>query len=76
MLKDTFILNSEVEVMKKEKYYSVTQTAQILGISKQTLVRYENKRLFPSPKRNALNGWREYTEEDIAKLRAIMGRSK
>ena len=60
----------------KEKYYSVTQTAQLLGVSKQTLIRYENKRLFPAARRNALNGWREYTEDDIKKLRAIMGRAR
>ena len=60
----------------KEKYYSVTETAEFLGISKQTLIRYENKRLFPAARRNALNGWREYREDDIKKLRAIMGRAR
>jgi DNA-binding transcriptional MerR regulator len=69
------LLNSEVVYMK-EKYYSVTQTAHLLGISKQTLVRYENKKLFPAARRNTLNGWREYTEEDIRRLRAIMGRTR
>ncbi|MFA4990991.1 MAG: MerR family transcriptional regulator [Candidatus Omnitrophota bacterium] len=62
--------------MKEKKYYSVTETARLLGISKQTLVRYENKKLFPEPGRNALNGWREYTEDDVRKLRAIMGRAR
>jgi DNA-binding transcriptional MerR regulator len=70
------LLRSEVEYMEKQRYYSVTQTAQLLGISKQTLIRYENKKLFPAARRNALNGWREYTEEDIRKLRTIMGRAK
>ena len=60
----------------KEKYYSVTETAELLGISKQTLIRYENKRLFPAARRNALNGWREYREDDIKKLRVIMGRAR
>lgn len=69
------ILGSEVGYMKKEKYYTVTETAELLGISKQTLVRYENKKLFPNPRRNALNGWREYTEDDIHKLKALMGRA-
>jgi hypothetical protein len=69
------LLNSEVLYMK-EKYYSVNRTAQLLGISKQTLIRYENKKLFPAARRNALNGWREYTEDDVKKLRAIMGRTK
>lgn len=62
--------------MKGERYYSVKETALLLGISKQTLIRYENKKLFPAAKRNALNGWREYTEEDIKKLKAIMGRAR
>ena len=64
------------EVYMKEKYYSVTETAQVLGISKQTLIRYENKKLFPAARRNAINGWREYTDDDIKKLRSIMGRTR
>jgi DNA-binding transcriptional MerR regulator len=67
---------SEVLFMKKERYYSAEKAAQFLGISKQTLIRYENKRVFPRPRRNALNGWREYTEEEIKKLKAIMGRAR
>ncbi|MFH1854628.1 MAG: MerR family transcriptional regulator [Candidatus Omnitrophota bacterium] len=62
--------------MKKVKYYSAEQTAQFLGISKQTLIRYENKKVFPKPGRNALNGWREYTEDEIKRLKAIMGRTR
>ena len=64
------------EVYMKEKYYSVTETAQVLGISKQTLIRYEKKKLFPAARRNAINGWREYTDDDIKKLRSIMGRTR
>lgn len=56
------------------KYYTITETARILGISKQTLIRYENKGIFPRAKRNALNGWREYTQREINRLRKIMGR--
>lgn len=62
--------------MIKEKYYSATEAAQFLGISKQTLIRYENKRVFPKPRRNAVNGWREYTEDDIRKLKGIIGRAR
>jgi len=61
--------------MNKEKYYSATEAAQFLGISKQTLIRYEKKKVFPKPKRNAVNGWREYTEEEIRKLKLILGRA-
>jgi len=62
--------------MNRAKYYSATEAAEFLGISKQTLIRYENKKVFPRPKRNVLNGWREYTEEEIRKLRTIMGRTR
>lgn len=62
-------------LLKKEKYYSVTETAQILGMSKQTLIRYEKKQVFPAPKRNTVNGWREYTDGEIIRLRCIMGRA-
>lgn len=67
---------SEAGIMKKEKYYSTEQAAQFLGISKQTLIRYENKRVFPKARRNAVNGWREYTEDEIGRLKAIIGRAR
>lgn len=60
--------------METEKYYTAREVAKILDISKQTLIRYENRRIFPPPRRNALNGWREYTEKDIGTLKKIMGR--
>ncbi|MDD4954346.1 MAG: MerR family transcriptional regulator [Candidatus Omnitrophica bacterium] len=69
------LLNNS-EVYMKERYLSVTQAAQLLGISKQTLIRYENRKLFPAARRNALNGWREYTEDDVKNLRSIMGRTR
>lgn len=61
-------------LMKPEKYYSATEVAKILGISKQTLIRYEGKKIFPKAKRNAVNKWREYTLRDIKTLRIILGR--
>ena len=61
-------------LMKPEKYYSATEVAKILGISKQTLIRYEAKKIFPKAKRNAVNRWREYTLGDIKALKRIVGR--
>jgi len=48
--------------------------AKILGISRQTLIRYEKKGILPKAKRNFVNNWREYTEEDIKSLKKILGR--
>jgi len=59
---------------RKKRYYSATETAQVLGISKQTLLRYEARGIFPKAHRNQVNQWREYTDIDIRTLRRIIGR--
>ena len=56
------------------RYFAPTEVARQLGISKQTLIRYERKRIFPRSRRNKVNGWREYTEVEIVHLRKILGR--
>jgi len=54
--------------------YRVKDVAKKLGISKQTLIRYEKKGVFPHSHRNRINHWREYTEDDIQKMARIIGR--
>lgn len=56
------------------KLYRAAQTAIKLGISKQTLLRYEKKGILPKSRRNHINSWREYTEEDIQKMKQILRR--
>ena len=56
------------------KILNTVETAQMLGISKQTLLRYEKKGIFPKARRNTVNQWREYSESDLQKLRHILGR--
>lgn len=58
------------------KKYTVQEVAHILGIYRGTVINYERKRIFPKPKRNPINGYREYTEEDIGVLRRILERGK
>ena len=54
--------------------YTPQEVARMLGISKQTLLRYEQKKIFPKPKRNLINKRREYGLPDIQKLKSILGR--
>jgi len=54
------------------KIYKIAQVAQKLGISKQTLVRYEKKGILPKSPRNHINSWREYTEEDVRKMKVVL----
>jgi len=59
--------------MEALRRYHTKDAAMFLGISKKTLFRYEMSGVFPLAKRNAINGWREYTDEDIRKLKQILG---
>jgi len=56
------------------RYFTIEEVAKELGISKQTVVRYEKKGVFPKAQRNPINRWREYTLKDIARLKRILGR--
>lgn len=58
--------------MSEHKFFTAKQVAQELGISKQTLFRYEKRNVFPKARRNIINHWRQYTEEDIKKLKEII----
>ena len=66
---------SEKEDGMQKTYYSTQDVARALGISKQTLLRYERKKIFPKARRNRINKRREYSAEEIAKLKAIIGRT-
>ena len=57
----------------RERRCGPKDVADILGISKRTLFRYEKKGIFPKPRRNLINSWRKYTEDDIKKLKQILG---
>lgn len=54
------------------KKYTVQQVADILGVYRGTVINYEKRGIFPPPRRNPINGYREYTEDDIESLRKIM----
>ncbi len=58
--------------MKKNNFSTTSQVAQELGISKQTVFRYEKKGIFPKARRNLINRWRYYTSDDISRLREIL----
>lgn len=60
--------------MERVKIYTTQEVAELLGISKQTMYRYEKKRIFPQAKRNHVNKWREYAPQDVRKLKTILGR--
>lgn len=60
--------------MKNKRIYSTDEVASLVGISKQTLLRYEKKGIIPRPRRNPVNKWREFSEDDINRLKRTLGR--
>lgn len=58
------------------KRFNIQEVADILGIYKGTIKNYERKKIFPKPKRNPINGYREYAEEDIEILKRILIKGK
>jgi DNA-binding transcriptional MerR regulator len=59
-------------VEKGQKKYNVQEVADILGIYRGTVINYEKKGIFPLPRRNPINKYREYAAEDIDNLRKIL----
>ena len=56
--------------------YNIQEVADILGIYKGTVKNYEQKGIFPKPRRNPINKYREYTQEDIDILQRILLKGK
>jgi len=54
------------------KKYTVQEVADLLGIYRGTVINYEKKGIFPDPNRNPINGYREYTDEEIDMLKQIL----
>jgi DNA-binding transcriptional MerR regulator len=57
----------------QKAFYTTQEAASMLGISKQTLLRYEKKKIFPRCRRNPINRRREYSMNDIVKLKHVLG---
>ena len=54
-----------------ERMLNVSEAARELGRSERWLREAERNGKIPKARRD-LNGWRVYTEEDIAKIRALL----
>ena len=57
-----------------KKRYRANEVAKILGINKHTLFNWETSGKIPKAKRDPMNNYRYYTDEDIKKLKKITGR--
>jgi DNA-binding transcriptional MerR regulator len=65
-------MTDKASLLIGKKYFKAQEVARMLGISKQTLFRYEKKGILPQANRNFINKWRQYSEEEVNQLRAII----
>ena len=56
--------------------YNVQEVANMLGIYKGTIKNYEEKGIFPKPRRNPINHYREYASHDVDILKRILLKGK
>ena len=63
-------------ISQVKKKFNVQEVADFLGIYRGTVINYEKKGIFPVSHRNPINGYREYTEEDLEVLSKILEEGK
>lgn len=59
---------------RKSKRYLASEVAKILGVSKKTLFNWEKAGKIHKAKRDPMNNYRYYTQEDLIRLKKITGR--
>ncbi len=59
---------------KTRKRFLSQEVAGILGVTRRTLYNWEKAGKIPKTKRDKMSNYRIYTEEDIKKLKRIIGR--
>lgn len=58
----------------KNNRYTAKEAAEILGIYKRTLFNWEAAGKIPKAKRDPMNNYRYYTEDDVRQLKKITQR--
>jgi predicted DNA-binding transcriptional regulator AlpA len=61
---------------QKPKTYTFAQVCKMTGKSKSTLVRWEERGIFPPPKRRASTKARIFTDEHVQKIREYDAREE
>jgi len=64
------------DLAMNEKIYNIQEVADMLGLYKGTVTNYEKKHIFPKARRNPINKYREYTKDDLDKLKKILKRGR
>lgn len=69
----TTLINFGKLVYMKKRYY-LNDILKMLNVSRKTFYNWEEAKKIPKPKRDPMNNYRYWTEEDVKKLKKITGR--
>ncbi len=58
--------------MDDDRFYTTQEIADLVGVSKSTILNWLKDEKIPMPQRN-LQGWRLFSKADLAKIREMMG---
>jgi excisionase family DNA binding protein len=58
----------------KNKFYTIQEVANLLGVAKTTIYNWERSSKIPKAQRELISNYRIYTISDIKKLQQITGR--
>lgn len=61
-------------MVNKKSRFSSRQVAEVLGVDKKTLFNWEAAGKIPKARRDPMNNYRYYHEEDIVELKKITKR--
>jgi DNA-binding transcriptional MerR regulator len=57
---------------RMEPYMRSQEVADVLGITKRTLMNWLRLRRIPEPERNQVNRYRRWTPQDVERIRQII----
>jgi DNA-binding transcriptional MerR regulator len=57
---------------RKVQYFKSAEVAELLGVTKQTVLNWLRRGLITEPERNPATGYRLWTEKDIERIRRFL----
>ena len=58
--------------VRKVEYFKSAEVAELIGVTKQTLLNWLRQGLITEPERNPATGYRLWTEKDIERIRRFL----
>ena len=58
--------------VRRTEYFKSAEVAELIGVTKQTLLNWLRQGLITEPERNPATGYRLWTEKDVQRIRRFL----